>query len=453
MVAIAGFLAVLILYIVSKSKHTSIFCVSGGRRCWNLLIFLSTNFFAHAASVPSISGGGDLMNCMSTLLAVFLPFTGLGYSLRLLSSYILLHGNKMQEAMAPGALAVVCRTSQWEPLSQEDLVYIRIPDSYDFFGISSSDLHYASFYLVPGVGKATINSLWTMDLIKQEVQITDSQRISRSRSWLPTFISLFQLLSATITLIGSVEQETAKYGSAAYSFTIVPFIVMSVVNLVAIGCCGDYSYLYVLTTSISREAPKRPGAIIDGTIGRFVHVNPSDCVHYSPVSRASSADLSSTAPVFSIKTWLYSKMRHVKHTFLDALSDLLIPAKLWRLFIPVIDDGQTRLARLSTEPFHNETEKILKVTIDGVTRRFALSTPGNPTPHIRIGIGSITSDIPLPLDSRKHTTKERIIAFSIFFLGCLAGVVPYIVIQLLSGLIAHSTVSQRFWAMAWLAVE
>jgi hypothetical protein len=82
-----------------------------------LLSFFFVNFISHAATVPAQPGAKLKPLVINAVLALLLPFAGLGGSLFSLGSFWAAHQkDKVHQAVAARALLVVCRLGDWEPV-------------------------------------------------------------------------------------------------------------------------------------------------------------------------------------------------------------------------------------------------------------------------------------------------------------------------------------------------
>jgi len=90
--------------------------------------------------------------------------------------------------------------------------------------------------------------------------------ISSSYDWVQSLVGLFQTFSAGLTLYRSRGTQTERYGYAAFGLTVVPYLLMSVFNLVAQMATADYSALYMVHSPEMDEA-RRHGGVFDGVVG------------------------------------------------------------------------------------------------------------------------------------------------------------------------------------------
>jgi len=90
--------------------------------------------------------------------------------------------------------------------------------------------------------------------------------LSSSYSLVKSVVAIGQVLFASATLFRSRGVQLEKYGFAAFSLTIIPYIVMSGVNLLGNVLTPDYSTLYLVRSPEMREA-ENCGAHFEGVVG------------------------------------------------------------------------------------------------------------------------------------------------------------------------------------------
>jgi hypothetical protein len=96
--------------------------------------------------------------------------------------------------------------------------------------------------------------------------------ISASYNFAQIAISLLQLAASSITLYKTRGDQLDRYGYAAFGLTVIPYILMSVVNLAGNLICPNYDSLYLISSPELEEARARGGKF-DGTIGKLVESN------------------------------------------------------------------------------------------------------------------------------------------------------------------------------------
>lgn len=95
--------------------------------------------------------------------------------------------------------------------------------------------------------------------------------MSISSSYNPgkALVAILQVVYASATLYNSRGKQIEIYGRAAFSFTVLPYIVMSIINLFGNLLTPDFATLYLVRSPEMDEAESR-GAEFDGVIGRVV---------------------------------------------------------------------------------------------------------------------------------------------------------------------------------------
>ena len=91
-------------------------------------------------------------------------------------------------------------------------------------------------------------------------------------------IAIFQTLYASFTLYHARGDQIQHYGYAAFGLTVVPYIVMSIINLASTVLTPDYPVMYLVESEAMEEAKRRENAKFDGVIGRILTTSTSDGV-------------------------------------------------------------------------------------------------------------------------------------------------------------------------------
>ena len=98
----------------------------------------------------------------------------------------------------------------------------------------------------------------------QNIVISSSYNVPKA------IIAIMQTVYAAITLFRTRGNQIQVFGYAAFGLTVTPYIVMSVVNLIAQIATPDYDALFLVRSDIMDEAEKR-GGVFDGIVGKLVH--------------------------------------------------------------------------------------------------------------------------------------------------------------------------------------
>lgn len=75
-------------------------------------------------------------------------------------------------------------------------------------------------------------------------------------------ISLVQAIWAIITLYYSRGNQAERYGYAAFGLTVAPYAYMSIINLAATCITSSYRAIYMVRTSLMREAESKGGKFV-----------------------------------------------------------------------------------------------------------------------------------------------------------------------------------------------
>jgi hypothetical protein len=101
------------------------------------------------------------------------------------------------------------------------------------------------------------------------IESTPKPIIAASYSLPKAMIAIVQLGFAVVTLYQSSGKELDYYGYAAFGPTVIPYALMSFVNLIGNMLAPDYHALYFVGSDVMDEAIRR-GALFDGVVGRLV---------------------------------------------------------------------------------------------------------------------------------------------------------------------------------------
>ena len=82
-------------------------------------------------------------------------------------------------------------------------------------------------------------------------------------------IAIVQTIYASITLYRARGDQIQRYGYAAFGLTVLPYLIMSIMNLLATSLVPDYTSLYIVR-SLELDEAITLGAQVDGAVGRIV---------------------------------------------------------------------------------------------------------------------------------------------------------------------------------------
>jgi len=258
-----------------KEKRSDIVC---GAASWeDVVAFFLLNYVAHAATIRHFPGDTTKTQIWYTACALFFPFTGVWRACPRP-----FEKDQLERAKYAGALCVVmydifepvtelrgCRMKGKKPPITDDngfvsiAVLTRFNDNTREVNQKSEKIHgaYSSqkrIRVVPSNVKVT-NRLRTA----QKVQL------STSNSLLKSAIAVVQLLFACFTLYRTRGSQVENYGYAAFGFTVIPYAIMSVINLTANLLTPEYPTLFMVHSDAMGLATEQQNEF-DGVIGTIV---------------------------------------------------------------------------------------------------------------------------------------------------------------------------------------
>lgn len=89
-------------------------------------------------------------------------------------------------------------------------------------------------------------------------------KLSCNYSILQAVAAILQIVYSSLELYDASIRQIPKYGYASYSLTVIPYIVMSLANLLATICEPQYPSMFLV---IYRGVEKVPGAPVDSSGG------------------------------------------------------------------------------------------------------------------------------------------------------------------------------------------
>ncbi|CCM06005.1 uncharacterized protein FIBRA_08248 [Fibroporia radiculosa] len=270
-----------------------------------LAFFMGSNFLAHTASVPSSGELGRYTKRAAArkslpyaaIISLFLPFGGLARAVLLVAQQLKWKSSELHAALAHGCIFIVARTEDWEPaLNRTEIVYVKLPYNYEKLGHASKSTHsrlYAKFeiqgekedvshwsiqqqdYLLHGEQRLPAgytlaipaDKSITGRIIGTTISEPDKVKIHHPPNLLRVAAAIVQIVSAIVTIATSTTDQLTNWGYSSYMLSVIPYALMSAMNLACTGVVGDYSSGYVLRTHIMEEARRRPSALFDGTVG------------------------------------------------------------------------------------------------------------------------------------------------------------------------------------------
>jgi hypothetical protein len=275
------------------------------------------------------------------------------------------------------------------------------------------------------------------------IQLSDAKnhakiKLSSSYNMPKVIVSIVQVLYASSTLYRSRGDQIARYGYAAFGLTVIPYIIMSIINLLGHLLTPDYSTLYLVRSSEMAEAEAEGRAgYFAATIGSVVEDIPESFQNAGAGSYMVEKVSQGQIPVYLTPEFTIRK--HVptitpsKITSSNIGSSLGPPKDAAELEASEILAEQKALQNSEGSAFLNVVKHGYGPDEDKITIRIPYCMP-------------FQTEGPQLFSRRKATVMYYV---TVFFLGAI----PYAVIALLTGFRpGSSTKAQRVWTMGWLSL-
>lgn len=92
--------------------------------------------------------------------------------------------------------------------------------------------------------------------------------VASSDNGIKAAVGLLQTIYAIYTLYRVRGRQLELWGYAAFGLTVIPYLIMSICNLLAQILSPDYAALYMVRTPEMDEAERR-GGVFEGTVARL----------------------------------------------------------------------------------------------------------------------------------------------------------------------------------------
>ncbi|KAJ5620595.1 hypothetical protein N7510_004579 [Penicillium lagena] len=346
----------------------------------------------------------------------------------------------------------------WLTLEHYDASLETVGEEWQVFG---------DYHLPTGYELAYVPSNAIVDPISgTSAGLTSSEKrnsvynLSSIYSFSTALVAIVQIMYASATLYRSRGDQVAKYGYAAFGFTVLPYLIMSFVNLLGNLFTPRYSTLYLVRTEMMDEAVQR-GGYFEGTTARL-----EGAQLQLKQGFVFEAELQEHEHQGGEERWEFkvggvqvglndNELERVKDAYdvADPASDTEAETAA---DIVVQHDGMSPKESAEEKNKVEETVEEKSKEAENAGKEEAIDDPHKKNPLLVIpscynfkgatqSRGFLSSSNPTLFD--RH---DRII---FWMLQLLIAAVPFIVIGAMSRFKAnHSTTAQRAWIMSWLSL-
>ncbi|KAH9915835.1 uncharacterized protein B0H18DRAFT_885508 [Fomitopsis serialis] len=303
--AASGAPAVLLERIVATRSSGA--CPEDAAIIYSLASYLVSNYAIHVGTVFLGADTGQdtewvtrrdawVYSLWLAAISLFLPYFSLARTLILIVQKSRCGSNGLLAALYHGALLVVVRDPQWEPAADEpSVVYTRLPQGFTFDEVTTQtativlDAHETHAYrpvdhdehYLHGMARPTVGyrlavpqrKSYTQILIRNHLEDTTELRVHHRTGTVGATLSIIQIVAGSYSLYISWLSQVPTWGYASYGLTVLPYVVMSIINLVCAICVDSYACAQLLRTPIleesllRRERTESQPSAYDGTIG------------------------------------------------------------------------------------------------------------------------------------------------------------------------------------------
>lgn len=251
--------------LLSQSTNSSIdtpttFCGGG---TWtavqSLIAFVVTNIIAHAATTLLPNGGDRYLNAVSVLKALILPVNAGDYAFHLLSRWgarlraghigDALPGAKFEDAATSGAIAISIPLQfvplvhgYWDPVDDRQTILMLNNSHFRNNILSTKQQHNMPFKVDDKFPR------YVPYLLPAATQFPGYRNftLSPTSSALPQVIAIFQIILSSRQLFLQYESSILSHGLSSPYLVVIPYLLMSLVNLVTNILVGSYTHVTML---------------------------------------------------------------------------------------------------------------------------------------------------------------------------------------------------------------
>ena len=294
------------------TNHNDINLICTPATLYDVFIFFVTNYFIHAASLPAVPGESWLEIAYSVLNALFVPGFGAARTVRyfLLRPGLKHKRSPLECAIRAGALCMVVHEDVIDSFS---LSHLERPDNWYWriFHVEANpnDIIIPPTRALHGVFKLPLSNNYRLCVVPPGVplrpvtpprtpdQLPSPFRLSSEYNVTKVLFSLVQAVAGSITIYRARGDQIARYGYSAFGLSVVPYVFMSVANIVASFLTRDYPTMYLVRTPDMARA-EQEGGEFDGVVADL-DVPPG------PRQTKVNTTLANEKPRPSVAIWLF----------------------------------------------------------------------------------------------------------------------------------------------------
>ena len=103
--------------------------------------------------------------------------------------------------------------------------------------------------------------------LSEQVNKPPTIKLSSNLNIPKALIAIFQFIYASVTLYKTKGDQIERYGFASFGLTVIPYLIMTLVNLIGNVVTPEYPKAYLVHSAIMDEAKQCSGARFEGIVG------------------------------------------------------------------------------------------------------------------------------------------------------------------------------------------
>ena len=294
---------------------------------------------------------------------------------------------------------------------------------------------------------------YTELLIRNHLNDTERLTVHHRPGIVSGVLSVIQIGIGTYNLYSAQSSQIPRWGYAAYSLSVLPYVIMSVMNLLCAAVVDSYACAQLLRTPILEETLRRQTSensreIIeyDGTIGTVKAGSMPGAVEIGTMGQVGSSYVAVRMRTECCRGESGSQQENLV---------VETPMGYSRTYRLVQGSEARNSADGPTKPTNRDSEEV-RPEFDGAQRASDTGArDGANLKPTRFTICALSHDGPsLQEDVLQADAITRLEGATLACLFLVALILPHVIIFALTRFRAnHSTVVQRAWMMAWLAAD
>ena len=248
--------------------------------------------------------------------------------------------------------------------------------------------------------------------LSEQVDKPPTIQLSSNLNTPKALIAIFQFIYASVTLYKTKGDQIERYGFAAFGLTVIPYLIMTLVNLIGNVITPEFPKRYIVHSAIMDEAKQCSGARFEGIVGT---------IESQTYSLDALLDGSEDSPEGAAET----------HVTLDHVTKRTTTHPFEAVFEK---DNVGRMLLLRGDMCPAE-----EVLFDTGDKTHSNKETNPPTIEIAAGPGYV---------AKRTNQGPKALDWGAFFVGCLAFLIVGIMTHFKPG---SSTLVQRGSTMMWIA--